>query len=294
MTLRARSINISTFVRNKLIYQFRRIDLKNAFIDQIKMMMIHSLWNKQRHSLNKNLLFYPTKKGGVGFHNLKTQILACTLTDLAKTAKSINNIATIVKLHFYKNFLKFAKEVGLAKMTITKECCSIDYLNKTIDITNVSQAKLYHISTAHSEVNGRIEERIRAFCDSIDQEFSKTMLTFVKKIWKIKTLTPLDKKVLYLLFLNSYLEKPKKCLKNITAHPLCYSWEEEFETFKHLFYKGSSDETIRSKLHMTNINKLIKDRNTLSLHFVVAKLILSWTEEESNYMTKLYFIVKND
>ena len=291
MTLRARSINISTFVRNKLIYQFQHIDLKNAFIDEIKMMMIHSLWNKQRHSLKKNLLFYPTKEGGVGFHNLKTQILACTLTDLARTAKSINNIATIVKSNFYKDFLKFAKEVGLAKMTITKECCSIDYLNKTIDITNVSQPKLYHIST---EVNGRIEGKIRAFCDSIDQEFSKTMLTFVKKIWKIKTLTPLDKKVLYLLFLNSYLEKPKKCLKNITTHPLCYSCEEEFETFKHLFCECSSDETIRSKLHMTNINKLIKDRNTLGLKFVVAKLSLSWTEEESNYMTKLYFIVKID
>ena len=51
--------------------------------------MIHSLWNKQKHSLNKNPLYNSTKKGGVGFHNLKTQILACKLIDLAKTAKSI-------------------------------------------------------------------------------------------------------------------------------------------------------------------------------------------------------------
>ena len=71
--------------------------------------MIHSLWNKQKHSLNKNLLYYSTKKGGVGFHYLKTQILACKLIDLAKTAKSINNIATIVKSKLYKDFLKLAK-----------------------------------------------------------------------------------------------------------------------------------------------------------------------------------------
>ena len=294
MTLRARCINISTFVRSKLIYQFRHIDLKKTFIDEIEMKMIHSLWNKQKHSLNKNLLYYSTKKGGVGFNNLKTQILACKLIDLAKTAKTINNIATIVKFKLYKDFLKFAKEIGLSKMSITKDSCTIDYLNKTIDITNISQAKLHHILTAHSEVNGRIEERIRAFCDSIDQEFSNTLLTFVKNIWKIKTLTPLDKKVLYLLFLNSYSEKPKKWLNNITTHPLCYSCEKEFETFKHLFYECSTDETIRSKLPMTNINKLIEDRNTLGLKFLVAKLISSWAEEESSYMTKLYFIVNID
>ena len=126
-------------------------------------MMIHSLWNKQKHSLKKNLLYYSTKKGGVGFHYLKTQILACKLIDQEKTAKSINNIETIVKSKLYKDFLKFAKEQGLAKMSIIKECCSIDYLNKTIDITNICHAKLYQILTAHSEFNGKIEERIRAF-----------------------------------------------------------------------------------------------------------------------------------
>ena len=51
------------------------------------------------------------------------------------------------------------------------------------------------------------------------------------------------------------------------------------------------DETIRSKLPMTNINQLIKDTNTLGLKFIVAKLISSWVEEESIYITKLYFIV---
>ena len=126
-------------------------------------MMIHSLWNKQKHSLNKNLLYYSTNKGGVGFYNLKTQILACKLIDQEKTAKSINKIETIVKSKLYKAFLKFAKEQGLAKMSIIKECCSIDYFNTTIDITNMWHAKLYHILTAHSELNGKIEERIRAF-----------------------------------------------------------------------------------------------------------------------------------
>ena len=100
-TLRARSINISTFVRSKLIYQFRHIDLKKTFIDEIEMMTIHFLWNKQKHSLNKMLLFFSTKQGGVGFHNLK-QILVCKLIDLAKTAESVNNIATIVKSQLYR------------------------------------------------------------------------------------------------------------------------------------------------------------------------------------------------
>ena len=199
-TLRARSNNISTFVRSKLIYQFRHIELKKTFIDEVELMMIHSLWNKQKHSLNKNLLYYSTKKGGIGFHNLKTQILACKLFELARTPKSIKNITAIVKSKPYKEFLKFAKEQGFVKMSITRDCCSIGYLNKTIDITNMSPAKFYRILTEHSEVNGRIQERIRAFCVSIDQEFSNTLLTFVKNIWKIKTLTPLDKNVLYLLF----------------------------------------------------------------------------------------------
>ena len=181
MILRARSFNISTFVRSKLIYQFQLIDLKKTFIDEIEMMMIHSLWNKQNYSLNKHLLYYYTRKGGVGFHNLKTQTLSCKLIDLAKTAKSNNNIATIVKSKLYRDVLKFAKKIGLAKMSIKKDCCNIGYLNKTIDITNMSHARLYQILTAHSEVNGRIEERIRVFCDSIDHEFSKTLLTFVKK-----------------------------------------------------------------------------------------------------------------
>ena len=177
-------------------------------------------------------------------------------------------------------------------MSITKDCCSVDYLNKTIDSTNMSHAKLYQILIEHSEVNGRVEERIRAFCDSVDQEFSNTLLTFVKNIWQIKTVTPLDKNVLYLLFLNSNLEKPKKWLNNLTTHPLCYSCDKEFETFKHLSNECPIDETIRSKLPMTNINKLIKNRNTLVLKFLFAKLISSWAEGESFYMTKLYFIAK--
>ena len=84
-------------------------------------------------------------------------------------------------------------------------------------------------------------------------------------------MTPLDKNVLYLLFLNIYLEKQKKWLNNIKTHPLCYSCEKEFETFKHLFYVCPIDETIKSKLPMTNVNKLIKDRNALGLKFLIAK-----------------------
>ena len=45
---------------------------------------------------------------------------------------------------------------------------------------------------------------------------------------------------------------------------------------------------------MTNITELIKNRNTLGLKYIVAKLISSWIEEESTYMTKLYFIVNID
>ena len=150
------------------------------------MMMIKSLWNKQRYSWNKNLLNYSTKKIGIGFHTLKTQILACKLIDLTKTAKSINNITTIVKSKLYKDFLKFAKELRLVRLSITKECSSIYYVNKTINITNNSHAKIYQILTAHSQVNARIDERIRGFCDSIDQDFSNTLMTFVKNFWKRK------------------------------------------------------------------------------------------------------------
>ena len=45
---------------------------------------------------------------------------------------------------------------------------------------------------------------------------------------------------------------------------------------------------------MTYITELIKNRNTFRLKYIVAKLISSWVEEESTYMTKLYFIVNID
>ena len=80
------------------------------------------------------------------------------MIDLAKTAKNIKNITTIVKSTLYKDFLKFSKE--LVKTSITKNCCSIDYLDKTFDVTNTSHAKVYLILKAHSEYNGRIEEKI--------------------------------------------------------------------------------------------------------------------------------------
>ena len=115
MTLRARSSNISTFVRSKLIYQFRHIDLKKTFIDKIEMMKIHSLWNKQKHSLNKNLLYYSTKKGGIGFHNLKTQILACKLIDLARTAKSIENIVSDCQIQTLQRFSKVCKRTRVGQ-----------------------------------------------------------------------------------------------------------------------------------------------------------------------------------
>ena len=59
----------------------------------------------------------------------------------------------------------------------------------------------------------------------------------------------------------------------------------------HLFYECAGDETIRSKLPMINITKLIKDRITLGLKFLTPKLISSWFADETIFMTKLYFIV---
>ena len=51
-------------------------------------------------------------------------------------------------------------------------------------------------------------------------------------IWKIKSLTPLDKNVLHQLLVNSHLDKSNKYLKNITTHPLCNSYKNDFRIFQ--------------------------------------------------------------
>ena len=56
-----------------------------------------------------------------------------------------------------------------------------------------------------------------------------------------------------------------------------------FEFFKHLFYELPFNETIRSRLRVTNITNLIKDRTTLGQTFLFSKLVSSRIEEESNY-----------
>ena len=61
----------------------------------------------------------------------------------------------------------------------------------------------------------------------------------------------------------------------------------EFEIFQHLLYKVLIG---NEKLKLTNLTKMIKDRKTLGLPFLVAKFIWFWFEDESNYMANVYFI----
>ena len=69
MTLRARSLNIETFVTSRLVYVMRHLELTKTFIDRLEMKLINSVWLGGKHSINKQILNLPFNNGGTGFKN---------------------------------------------------------------------------------------------------------------------------------------------------------------------------------------------------------------------------------
>ena len=106
-----------------------------------------------------------------------------------------------------------------------------------------------------------IAGKIANFYPDLNLSDKSLIFQFLTKIRKHKKFTPLDKNILYLFFLNSYLDKPRKWIKNLVDHPLCYSCEREFETMQHLFFACENCSTFKEKLNFNSIKDLLVEEN---------------------------------
>ena len=70
---------------------------------------------------------------------------------------------------------------------------------------------------------------------------------------------------------------------NLVQHPLCFACDEEFETFEHLFLKCKNFTTERMQLSLNPWKNAVTDTTRQQLRLLVALIIASWLEEESEY-----------
>lgn len=290
MTLRARSMNIETFVTSKLLYILRHLDLSKTYLEKLEMKLINCLWLGGKHSVNKRLLYFPAAKGGVGFKNLNLLVAAAKITDMFSVQKSLSDndeISAFKKSSLFRKFKTFLAKKQCFILEFTKENFKIVQDGKVIDPMTLNSSRLYHILMQTNYNTEFMSDKISSFYSDLGVKEKSLIFKQLTKIWKHKQLTPLDKNVLFLFFLNSYLDKPTKWIKNFVEHPMCYLCQTEFETMQHLFFDCEDSEKFKIKFNFDCLEDILNMENTLGLKYLVAKLISSWCQETSEYLKKL-------
>ena len=290
MTLRARSLNIETFVTSRLVYVMRHLELTKTFIDRLEMKLINSVWLGGKHSINKQILYLPFNNGGTGFKNLNFYIAAAKIFDMVSLLNTLGSNKEVIyfkKSKIFRSFKNFLIKKNIFILEFARDSFQLVQNGKVINPMKMNMSSLYAELMLPNYKTKVIARKSANFYPDLNLSDKSLIFQFLTKIWKHKKFTPLDKNILYLFFLNSYLDKPRKWIKNLVDHPLCYSCEREFETMQHLFFACENCSTFKEKLNFNSIKDLLVEENVIGMKYIVAKLISSWCQDTSEYLKKL-------
>ena len=123
MTIRARSLNIETFVTSRLVYVMRHLELTKIFIDRLEMKLINSVWLGGKHSINKHILYLPFNNGGTGFKNLNFYIAAAKVFDMVSLLNTLGSNKKVIYFKKSKIFRSF-KNFLIKKKHFHSRVCS--------------------------------------------------------------------------------------------------------------------------------------------------------------------------
>lgn len=259
------------------------------------MKLINCLWLGGKHSVNKQILYCPADKGGVGLKNLNFLVAASKISDMFSLLNSLSDkkeLLSFKKSQVFKKFKNFLLQKQIYILEFSLENFKLVNCGNVIDPMSLSCSQLYKALMLKNYQTENLAEKISKFYPDLELTDKFLIFKFLTKIWNHKRLTPLDKNILYLFFLKSYLDKPTKWAKNAVDHPFCYFCKKEPEFMQHLLFDCENSLIFKETFSFMSIKDILQFENIFGLKYIVAKLISSWCQETSEYLKKLGSIPK--
>ena len=288
MSLRARALNIGTFVISKITHMLRHLKIQKSMIKSLNAKLVNQFWLSRKHNVNKEILSSTTSCCGIGLKNLLTSTITSKIMNLkflAFTESEHTFLENLKRSKFFRqNFTRDIVQKPIKEIIINKNQLEIKCENSKLTIEkDTTSKKVYEFLSKESNKNIALQR--------INQTASKfkinpnNLSNLISKLWKNKQLRSFDKNIIYCFFMNAYFDKKKKWTKNLIPHPICFQCEGSFETFEHLMLECPSNKDLREKLSITDWTSIIQ--NPENLKFLTATLLSSWTEEEGKYLKYL-------
>lgn len=286
MTLRARALNINTFIYSKIIFQLQNHEFSKNFLKSLEKTVLDNFWLGKKHNLSKNILHSDPIDKGVGLKNLSLSVIAAKIFNFKSfifNSRQRKYISDLKNSLWYKKLAKYLKKFKV----ILKECHYkklvvrvgfIDYV-----LTETMRTKdIYQILISAENSHIAITEKIKTISEKIKCE-PEVISRFLEKIWKDKKLLPFHKNNLYLFFLNCFLDKIQKWNKKLVSTPLCFDCKLCGESFSHLLVECSNIKIVWTKLGLKKIEEIFQEKSKIGLKLITARLLSSWLEKQSRY-----------
>ena len=91
-SLRARAINIETFVLSKIIFRLRHFTKMKTFLKKLNSRIADNFWQQKKHNVSQDVLHTDRKKGGIGLKNLSKAVSVAKILNIKVTlAKDVGN-----------------------------------------------------------------------------------------------------------------------------------------------------------------------------------------------------------
>ena len=281
-SLRARAINIETFILSKITYKLRHFVNMTAFIKKINSKIIDHFWLSKKHNVNQEIVNTTRKNCGLGLKNLPKFVAVAKILNLKVSFERKDN-EIFLRSRWYKELVKDLQKENIAISIDQNNQIFVQHFFNSFEITSETKSKdLYEFLTNNLiNISSLPNLAKSSFYQNTE---SRVLETFLKKLWNNKNLQSFDKNFLYLFIMHSYLDKQDKWLKNLVPHPLCFFCETAFETWNHLLFECDRIQDTKSYLKYTKWTDIWQSQNPLNQKLVVSILLSSWSEEEGKYL----------
>lgn len=95
MSMYGKAVVANTMVLSKLWYMASVLHVPKHFVELIEREIFHFLWNNKNEMINRNTMFLPRDKGGVGIVNIRLKIIALQLSQVCKVVYDDSSLAWV-------------------------------------------------------------------------------------------------------------------------------------------------------------------------------------------------------
>jgi hypothetical protein len=281
-SLRARSINIETFILSKIIFKLRHFTKSKTFLKKLNAKIVDNFWLQKKHNVSQDVIHTDRKNGGLGLKNLNKSVSVAKIMNI-KVSLENNEGNNLQKSKWFKILTNDLKKENLEVTINPDNSMTLYHFFQNIVITENTKTKEVYEYLNSSLINVSCFPRITktAFWQKLDP---KILDLYLKNLWNNKALQSFDKNYIYFFIMNAYPDKQEKWLQNLVPHPLCFACETEFESWQHLFFECNAIQSTKRILEIENWQNLWLSKNPLAQKLVVALLLSSWSEYEGKYL----------